>query len=71
MRVFLMFQFKDGSIQGLCMVYWLACLIFTAAIGVQIPVMAVKFHNVYDYTIERHPWHIGKHKLTWRMRYST
>ena len=26
-------------------------LIFTAAIGVRIPVVAVKFHNVYDYTI--------------------
>ena len=28
-----------------------ACLIFTAAIGDQIPVMTVKFHNVYHYTI--------------------
>ena len=28
----------------------LACLIFTAAIGVRIPVVAVKFHNVYDNT---------------------
>ena len=37
------------------MVLWLACLIFTAAIGVRIMVAAVKFHNVYDYTIERHP----------------
>ena len=28
------------------MVSWLACLIFTAAIGVRIPVVAVKCHNV-------------------------
>ena len=33
------------------------------AIGVRIPVVAVKFHNVYDYTIVRHPWQVSeKHK---------
>ena len=42
------------------MVLWLACLIFTAAIGLRIPVAAVKFHNVYDYTIERHPWQVSE-----------
>ena len=42
------------------MVWWLACLIFTAGIGVRIPVVVVKFHNVYDYTIVRHPWHVRK-----------
>ena len=42
------------------MVEWLACLIFTAAIGVRIPVVAVKFQNVYDYTIERHPWQVSE-----------
>ena len=41
------------------MVLWLACLIFTAAIGVRIPVVAVKFH-VYDNTIVRHPWHVSE-----------
>ena len=41
------------------MVQWLACLIFTAAIGVQIPVLAVKFH-VYDYNIERHPRQVSE-----------
>ena len=35
-------------------------VIFTAAIGVRIPVVAVKFHNVYDYTIERHPWQVSE-----------
>ena len=35
-------------------------LIFTAAIGVRIPVVAVKFQNVYDYTIERHPWQVSE-----------
>ena len=29
-------------------------------IGVRIPVVAVKFHNVYDYTIERHPWQVSE-----------
>ena len=24
------------------------------------PVVAVKFHNVYDYTIERHPWQVSE-----------
>ena len=43
------------------MVQWLACLIFTAAIGVQIPVVAVKFHNVYVYdTILWHPWQVSE-----------
>ena len=42
------------------MVQWLACLIFTAANGVRISVVAVKFHNVYDYTIERHPWQVSE-----------
>ena len=37
---------------------WCSGLIFTAAIGVRIPVVAVKFHNVYDYTIVRHPFFI-------------
>ena len=41
-------------------VWWLACLIFTAAIGVRIPAVAVKFHNVYDYTIERHTWQVSE-----------
>ena len=36
------------------MVLWLTCSIFTAAMGVRIPVVAVKFHIVYDYIIERH-----------------
>ena len=27
---------------------------------VRIPVVAVKFHNVYDYTIERHPWQVSE-----------
>ena len=27
---------------------------------VRIPVVAVKFHNVYDYIIERHPWQVSK-----------
>ena len=31
-----------------------------AAIGVRIPVVAVKFHNVYDYSIERHPWQVSE-----------
>ena len=44
---------------------WLACLIFTAAIGLQIPVVAVKFHNVYDYTIERHPWQVSENNKPW------
>ena len=42
------------------MVEWLACLIFTAAIGVRIPVVAVKFHNVYDYIIVRHLWQVSE-----------
>ena len=33
--------------------WWLACLIFTAAIGVRSPVVAVKCPNVYDYTQTR------------------
>ena len=37
-----------------------ACLIFIAATGVQIPVVVVKCHNVYDYTIERHPWQVSE-----------
>ena len=38
---------------------------FNGAIGVRIPVMTVKFHNVYDYTIERHPWQVSEnHKRT-------
>ena len=41
---------------------WLACLISTAAIGVRISVVAVKFHNVYDYTIERHPWQVSENQ---------
>ena len=24
------------------------------------PVMAVKFHNVYDYTIVQHPWEVSE-----------
>ena len=32
-------------------VQWLACLTFTAAIGVRIPVEAVNFHNANIYTI--------------------
>ena len=43
----------------------LACLIFTAAVGVRIPVVAVKFHNVYDYTIERHPWQVSENHKPW------
>ena len=35
-------------------------VIFTAAIGVRIPVVAVKFHNVYDYTIVRHLWQVSE-----------
>ena len=27
---------------------------------VQILVVAVIFHNVYDYTIERHPWQLSE-----------
>ena len=42
------------------MVQWLACLIFTIAIGVRILGVAVKFHNVYDYTIVRHPWQVSE-----------
>ena len=30
--------------------------------GVRIPVVAVKFHNVYDYTIERHPWLVSENR---------
>ena len=42
-----------------------AYLIFTAVIGIQIPVVAVKFHNADDYTIERHPWPVSEnHKPT-------
>ena len=26
----------------------------------QIPVVAVKFHNVYDYTIVLHPWQVSE-----------
>ena len=54
--VILFFIYKKSRVT---MVEWLACLIFTAAIGVRIPVVAVKFHNVYDYTIERHPWQVS------------
>ena len=46
------------------MVQWLACLIFTAAIGVRIPVVAVKF-PVYDYTIEWHPWQVSENHKPW------
>ena len=46
------------AMKELCSIIPLGCLIFTAAIGVQIPVVAVKFH-VYDYTIERHPWQVS------------
>ena len=42
------------------MVLWLACLISTVAIGVRILVVAVNFYNVYDYTIERHPWQVSE-----------
>ena len=43
---------------------WSRGLIFTEAIGVRIPVAAVKFHNVYDYTIVQHPWQVSEnHKL--------
>ena len=42
------------------MVLWLACLIFTAAIGVRIQIVAVKFHNVYDNAIVRHPWQVSE-----------
>ena len=34
--------------------------VFTAAIGVRIPVVAVKFHNAYDYTIVRRPWQVSE-----------
>ena len=44
------------------MVSWLACLIFTAAIGVRITVEAVKFHNVYDYTIVRYHWQVSENR---------
>ena len=37
-----------------------ACLVLTAAIGVRISVLAVKFHHVYDYTIVRHPWQVSE-----------
>ena len=33
---------------------------FTAAIGVRIPVVAVNFRNVYDYTIVRHHWQMSE-----------
>ena len=33
---------------------------FTAAIGVRIPVVAVKFHHVYDYIIELHHWQVSE-----------
>ena len=32
----------------------IACLIFTEA------TVAVKFHYVYDYTIEWHPWQVSE-----------
>ena len=32
----------------------------TAAIGVQIPVVAVKFQKVYDYAIVQHPWQVSE-----------
>ena len=47
------FVFKSMNL-----ITWLRCLIFTAAIGVRIPVMAVIFHNVNDYTIVWHPWQV-------------
>ena len=28
--------------------------------GFESPVVAVKFHNVYDYTIVRHPWQVSE-----------
>ena len=46
--------------------YWLAYGVvvsmfdFTAAIAVRIPVVAVIFHNVYDYTIVLHPWEVSE-----------
>ena len=42
------------------MVWWIARLIFTAVLEVRIPVVAVKFHNVYDYTIVQHPWQVSE-----------
>ena len=50
----------EDTVDVVNLVKWLACLIFTAAIGVRIPVVAVKFHNVYDYTIVRHPWQVSE-----------
>ena len=47
------------------MMYWLACLIFTAVIGVQILVVMVKFHNVYHHTIVWHPWHVSENHKPW------
>ena len=35
-------------------------MIFTTAIVVRIPAVAVKFHNVYDYTIEWNPWQVSE-----------
>ena len=35
-------------------------LFFNAVNGVRISVVAVKFHNVYDYTIVRHPWQVSE-----------
>ena len=49
-----------GGGGGGAMVSWLACLIFTAAIGVRIPVVAVKFHIGYDNIIERQPWQVSE-----------
>ena len=39
---------NDVTYGFLWCVVWLACMIFTAAIRVRIPVVAAKFHNVYD-----------------------
>ena len=56
-----LFSFSSKNYPIGPMVWWLACLIFTAAIGVRIPIMAVKFHNVYDYTtIEWHPSQVSE-----------
>ena len=30
---------------------------------VRIPVAAVKFHNVYDYAIERPPWQVSENHM--------
>ena len=58
-----------GSAKTICIWYLqpygvvVSMLDFHRSDGVRIPAMGVKFQNVYDYTIVRHPWQVSENHM--------